>query len=102
MTYSRPSPKMQRSHGAALVSLMVQAGRVRQTDLAQSGSAKVILPHHGAGFDPRPEVVFLNPSGGPDRGRQSALSNHRLREYAPPQTRSPPGVSINHSVALPE
>ena len=64
MTYSRPSPKMQRSHGAALVSLVMQAGRVRLTDLAQSGSAKVILPHHGAGLDQRPEVVFLNTSGG--------------------------------------
>ena len=64
MTYSRPMPKMQRSHGAASVSLVLRQGRVRLTDLAQSGSAKVILPYGGTQADDQSDVVFLNTSGG--------------------------------------
>ncbi len=63
MTIALMTPKMQRSHGAAAVSFARQAGRVRLRDLAQSGSAKVILPQ-GAAADNGPEVVFLNTSGG--------------------------------------
>ena len=63
MTIALMTPKMQRSHGAAAVSFGLQNGRVRLRDLAQSGSAKVILPP-GAGGSDGPEVVFLNTSGG--------------------------------------
>jgi urease accessory protein len=60
MTAHQPIPLMQRSHGAAAVSFDLSAGRARLRDLAQAGSAKVLLPHGGA----VPEVVFLNTSGG--------------------------------------
>ena len=60
MTAYIPIPQMQRSHGAASVSFELHGGRVRLRDLAQAGSAKVLLPHGGA----VPEVVFLNTSGG--------------------------------------
>lgn len=60
MTAHIPIPQMQRSHGAALVSFDLHAGRARLRDLAQAGSAKVLLPHGGT----VPEVVFLNTSGG--------------------------------------
>jgi urease accessory protein len=67
------APAMQRARGAAHVALAVAraaapgadtrpAGRgARLVDLAQAGSAKAMLPRvHGD----RPEVVFLNTSGG--------------------------------------
>ena len=60
MTAHLPIPAMQRSHGAAAVSFDLHAGRMRLRDLAQKGSAKVLLPPGGA----VPEVVFLNTSGG--------------------------------------
>lgn len=60
MTAHIPIPQLQRSQGAALVSFDLHAGRVRLRDLAQKGSAKVLLPHGGT----VPEVVFLNTSGG--------------------------------------
>jgi urease accessory protein len=60
MTAHHPIAQMQRSHGLAAVSFDLAAGRVRLRDLAQAGSAKVLLPHAG----PVPEVVFLNTSGG--------------------------------------
>ncbi|MFI0397302.1 urease accessory protein UreD [Paracoccus jiaweipingae] len=52
-----PRPALQRSHGSAHVAL--DGGRL--TGLAQSGSAKLFLPPPRAA---RPEVVFLNTSGG--------------------------------------
>ena len=52
-----PAPTMQRVRGAASVSL----GRAGLRDLAQSGSAKAILPRTDA---PWPEVVFLQTAGG--------------------------------------
>jgi len=51
----------QRSAGRAEVSFTLHNGRARLDRLAQSGSAKAMLPRI---HDPRPEVVFLNTSGG--------------------------------------
>ncbi|MDZ7905468.1 MAG: urease accessory protein UreD [Cypionkella sp.] len=56
-----PSPHMQRSFGIAKAVFSHRAGRSALDDLAQSGSAKVMLPRV---FSPDPEVVFLNTSGG--------------------------------------
>jgi urease accessory protein len=57
----RFSPAFQRTYGRAAVALGQAGGKVRLTDLHQSGSAKAMLPRvHG----PVPEVVFLNTSGG--------------------------------------
>ncbi len=59
------APALQRSHGSALVHL----DRGRILDLGQSGSAKAMLPRtHGD----RPEVVFLNTSGGLTSGDRLA------------------------------
>ena len=55
-----PALPMQRSQGAAFASFRCLEGRARLLDLAQSGSAKAMLPRV-AGV---PEVVFLNTSGG--------------------------------------
>ena len=52
---------MQRSRGAALVSFEQKDGATRLVDLAQSGSAKAMLPRCSGAV---PEVVFLNTSGG--------------------------------------
>ena len=52
---------MQRSHGKAMVSFDLRAGRAGLRDLAQSGSAKAMLPRVWGAV---PEVVFLNTSGG--------------------------------------
>lgn len=52
---------MQRSSGTARIALGMRGNAVRLTDLAQSGSAKVIMPHVGKDL---PEAVFLNTSGG--------------------------------------
>lgn len=54
---SAPAPRLQRSTGAAHV-VMGPRGLV---DLAQSGSAKAMLPRMTAGL---PEIAFLNTSGG--------------------------------------
>ncbi|MBL4917107.1 urease accessory protein UreD [Szabonella alba] len=51
----------QRSHGCAEVVIAAHANGARLERLAQAGSAKAILPRI---HDPRPEVVFLNTSGG--------------------------------------
>lgn len=52
---------MQRTRGAAYVALQAEGPRTRLVDLAQSGSAKAMLPKvHSA----RPEIVFLNTAGG--------------------------------------
>lgn len=53
---------LQRARGSARVGLVCDpAGRTRLRDLAQAGSAKAMLPRvHGD----RPEIVFLNTSGG--------------------------------------
>lgn len=56
-----PQQQMQRSHGRAMAGFSLRAGAVRLDDLAQSGSAKAMLPRV---FTPVPEVVFLNTSGG--------------------------------------
>ena len=64
MNFVPPAPQMQRSHGVAAISLGLHKARMRLLDLAQSGSAKVILPHQGAGMGAVPELVFLNTSGG--------------------------------------
>ncbi len=55
------SPRHQRSHGQASVSLAQVDGAARLGRLRQVGSAKAILPQVHA---PVPEVVFLNTSGG--------------------------------------
>lgn len=52
---------MQRSHGVAMVEFALQNGRSCLRDLAQSGSAKAMLPRVWGAV---PEVVFLNTSGG--------------------------------------
>lgn len=52
-----PAPPMQRSHGRAQVVL----GPRGLVDLAQSGSARAMLPRVTAGL---PEIAFLNTSGG--------------------------------------
>jgi urease accessory protein len=52
---------MQRSRGAAKVTLSRRNGRVALCDLAQAGSAKAMLPRSDAAW---PDVVFLNTSGG--------------------------------------
>jgi len=60
MTQATQIIPMQRSRGEARVALAAGPGAVRLTGLRQQGSAKVILPRVGG----RPEVVFLNTSGG--------------------------------------
>lgn len=55
-----PATPMQRSHGSAFASFRCLDGRARLVDLAQSGSAKAMLPRVSG----VPEVVFLNTSGG--------------------------------------
>ena len=55
-----PALPMQRSQGAAFASFRCLDGRARLVDLAQSGSAKAMLPRVSG----VPEVVFLNTSGG--------------------------------------
>lgn len=52
---------MQRSYGKAMVSFALRGDHIRLRDLAQSGSAKAMLPRV---WGPVPEVVFLNTSGG--------------------------------------
>lgn len=52
---------MQRARGSAFLSVAPSRGASRMVDLAQSGSARVMLPLLPG---PRPEAVFLNTSGG--------------------------------------
>lgn len=52
---------MQRARGHAFLSVALSRGASRMVDLAQSGSARVMLPHLPG---PQPEAVFLNTSGG--------------------------------------
>lgn len=56
-----PNTQMQRSHGRAMAAFSLRGGVIRLDDLAQSGSAKAIMPRV---FSAVPEVVFLNTSGG--------------------------------------
>ena len=56
-----PSPAMQRSKGRAFGAFDLRNGAVRLADLAQQGSAKLMLPRVAG---PVPEAVFLNTSGG--------------------------------------
>lgn len=58
-----PGLAMQRSQGEARVSLTAASGQTRLQGLRQCGAAKAILPR-GTGAEARPEVVFLNTSGG--------------------------------------
>ena len=58
---SRTAIHHQRSVGRAEVAFTPAGGRARLDRLAQSGSAKAMLPRT---HDSRPEVVFLNTSGG--------------------------------------
>lgn len=77
-----PSPMMQRSKGCAHV-VMGQRGVI---DLAQSGSAKAMLPRVNAGL---PEIVFLNTSGGLASGDRLAFGvelKARTRALATTQT----------------
>ncbi|WP_209424539.1 urease accessory protein UreD [Pararhodobacter sp. SW119] len=60
----------QRSHGAAHVAMARLAGRTRLSRLAQRGSARAILLDSAD----RPEVVFLNTSGGLTGGDRLELS----------------------------
>ena len=64
MTIAMPICKLQRSHGVAAVTFAQRNGVARLVDMAQSGSAKVILPQSGSAAAPCPEMVFLNTSGG--------------------------------------
>ncbi len=62
---SAPAPAlrgaMQRASGEAAVTMRQRGGRTQVADLAQSGSARAMLPRvHGTD----PEVVFLNTAGG--------------------------------------
>lgn len=56
-----PPPAMQRSKGRAFGAFGLRGGVVRLADLAQAGSAKLMLPRVAG---PVPEAVFLNTSGG--------------------------------------
>lgn len=53
--------QFQRSHGSAMARFSRRGARTALDDLAQSGSAKAMLPRV---FTAVPEVVFLNTSGG--------------------------------------
>ena len=55
-----PVLALERSRGLARVGFALRDGRAVLTDLAQAGSAKVLLPHVAGA----PEAVFLNTSGG--------------------------------------
>lgn len=52
---------MQRAAGRASLTVAPARGATRLADLAQSGSARIMLPRT---FGDRPEAVFLNTSGG--------------------------------------
>jgi urease accessory protein len=67
--FSQPPP--QRAQGAASLRLGLSRGRVAVRDMAQQGSAKVMLPR--APFH-RPEVVYLNTSGGLTSGDALSFS----------------------------
>jgi urease accessory protein len=56
----QPVPILERARGTARVGLHLRGGRAVLAELAQSGSAKVLLPQ-GTGT---PEAVFLNTAGG--------------------------------------
>ena len=62
---------MQRAKGRAFARFDLRHGAVRLADLAQSGSARILLPRVGG---PVPEVVFLNTSGGLTGGDMLDLS----------------------------
>jgi urease accessory protein len=66
-----PQPVMQRAKGRALAAFGLREGKVRLVDLAQQGSAKVMLPRVAG---PVPEVVFLNTSGGLTGGDALSLN----------------------------
>jgi urease accessory protein len=66
-----PHVQMQRSHGNAMVHFVHKNVATRLVDLAQSGSAKAMLPRV---FTPVPEVVFLNTSGGLTGGDRLAYA----------------------------
>ncbi len=53
--------RMERSVGRAALAVGLRDGRPVPRDIAQGGSARVMLPRSGAGFR---EAVFLNTSGG--------------------------------------
>jgi len=55
------SHAIQRSKGSAFAAFDLRDGRARLVDLAQAGSAKVMLPRVSGDV---PEAVFLNTSGG--------------------------------------
>jgi urease accessory protein len=55
------SQTLQRSKGRAFAAFGLRQGRARLVDLAQAGSAKLMLPRVQGDV---PEVVFLNTSGG--------------------------------------
>lgn len=66
-----PIPQLERSCGLAHLRLVRRAGVVGVGDLAQQGSAKVIVPRGNA---LRPEAVFLNTSGGLTSGDRLTFS----------------------------
>jgi urease accessory protein len=59
--HSAGSVAMQRARGKAFLSIAQSRGASRMVDLAQSGSARIMLPQLPG---PRPEAVLLNTSGG--------------------------------------
>jgi urease accessory protein len=66
----RPFPVLERSRGAARVGFALRNGRAALADLAQEGSAKVLLPQ----LPGPPEAVFLNTSGGLTSGDRLAYA----------------------------
>lgn len=62
---------LQRAQGRAFVSVGLSRGQSRLVDLAQAGSARIMLPRT---LGPRPEAVFLNTAGGLTSGDRLAFA----------------------------
>ena len=69
--YDAPIAQHQRTRGAARVTMASGPAGTRLTGLAQSGSAKAMLPKI---YGDRPEVVFLNTAGGLTGGDRMAVA----------------------------
>lgn len=68
---SSPTAAMQRACGRAHLAVAPARGATRLVDLAQSGSARLLLPRVDG---PVPEAVFLNTSGGLTSGDRLSYS----------------------------
>lgn len=93
---------MQRAFGRAHLAVALSRGATRLVDLAQSGSARILLPRVAG---PVPEAVFLNTSGGltsgdllsyemsvADHGRLTATTQTAERAYL--ATEGPANLSV--------